>query len=320
MDIRPESKLRPQVTAAIERQTALLGRLVPGADLEHIGATAVPGSLTKGDLDLMVRVPAERFEEALAALESCFERNHPDEWTPSLASFNERPEVELPVGVQLVVAGSIADRAFAEWRDRLRADPELLGRYNELKTRHAGDEYEPYTQAKGELIEAVLWPRGPVLRPADPGDHRDIAALWTQAFYESPEGGRAEPYGVDDVEESAAGGGLLVIEQGVDLAAGVALMRGGEDPGGVSREDEAEVCRLAVAREIRRRGHARRLLDHCHALARERGVEKVVLWSRPEQTAGHALYRSLGYQRLPERDRTNERGEQIVFGLSLREL
>jgi ribosomal protein S18 acetylase RimI-like enzyme/GrpB-like predicted nucleotidyltransferase (UPF0157 family) len=318
MDIRPESELRPQVEAAIERLTPLLGLMLPGAEIEHIGATAVPGSLTKGDLDLMARVPVERFEEALAALDSNFEQDHPEEWTPSLASFNERPAIELPVGVQLVVAGSIADRAFSEWRNRLRADPELLGRYNELKTRHSGDEYEPYTQAKAELIEAALWPEGAALRAATPGDHRDIAALWTQAFFESAS--RDGPYETADAEESAAGGELFVVEEGIELVAVVALLRGDSGAAAIASDAEAEISRLAVEREVQRRGHARRLLDHCHALARERGVEEVVLWSRPEQTAGHALYRSLGYERLPERDRSSERGEQIVFGLSLREL
>ncbi len=317
MDIRPESELRARVAAATERLTALLGHLLPGADVHHIGATAVPGSLTKGDIDLMVRVPAERFEEALAALEGTFEPNHPEVWTPSLASFNERPQAELPVGVQLVVAGGIADRAFAEWRQRLCDDPELLGRYNEFKSRHAGAAYEPYTRAKGELIEAVLWPEGAVLRTATAGDHRDIAALWTEAFFETARSGRDGPYAAGDAKASAASGELLVIENGVELAAVVALLRGGSAVAAIAEDREAEISRLAVARKFQRRGHARRLLDHCHGLARERGVEDVVLWSRPQQTAGHSLYRSLGYRRLPERDRSNERGEQIVFGLRL---
>jgi ribosomal protein S18 acetylase RimI-like enzyme/GrpB-like predicted nucleotidyltransferase (UPF0157 family) len=316
MDIRPESELRPRVGAATERLTALLGVLLPGAEVEHIGATAVPGSLTKGDLDLMVRVPAELYDEALAALDGAFERNHPEEWTPSLASFNERPEAELPAGIQLVAAGSVADRAFAEWRGRLRSDPGLLGRYNDFKTRHAGDDYEAYTQAKGELIEAVLWPSGAALRTATPGDHRDIAALWTQAFFESPNGGRDGPYKTADAEASAAGGELFVIEEGIELAAVVGLLRGNCAAAAIAGHGEVEISRLAVARKFQRRGHARRLLEHCHSLARERGVD-IVLWSRPEQTAGHSLYRSLGYERRPGRDRSNEGGEQIVFGLRL---
>jgi uncharacterized protein len=44
--------------------------MVPEAEIEHIGATSVPGALTKGDVDLLVSVPAERFGAAVAALEA----------------------------------------------------------------------------------------------------------------------------------------------------------------------------------------------------------------------------------------------------------
>ena len=157
----------------------------------------------------------------------------------------------------------------------------------------------------------------PDLRPADPGDHRAIAALWTQAFVDSSDGGRDLPYETQDVEDCAQAGELFVVEKGLDLVAVVGLSRGGEGPGAVSREDELEISRLAVALDFRGGGLARRLLARCHSLARERGVAGIVLWSRPHQSAAHRLYLSLGYERLPERDRTSERGEQIVFGLRL---
>jgi GrpB-like predicted nucleotidyltransferase (UPF0157 family)/ribosomal protein S18 acetylase RimI-like enzyme len=315
--IRPEEELRPVVALAIQRQTDRLGRLLPGAEVDHIGATAVPGALSKGDLDLMIRVPEPAFDDAVAALDSEYQRNHSEEWTPSLASFIEAPEVDLPVGVQLVVAGCIADRAFGGWRDRLRADSRLLADYNGFKTEHADDDYEQYTEAKGRFIERAIRDGVPDLRPAEPGDHRDIVALWTQAFVEPPDSGRDLPYEVQDVEATAQAGELFVIEEGVDLVAVIGLSRVGEGPGAVSRADELEISRLAVALDFRDRGFARRLLAHCHSCARERRVSNIVLWSRPNQSAAHSLYRSFGYVRLPERDRTSERGEQIVFGVRL---
>jgi GrpB-like predicted nucleotidyltransferase (UPF0157 family)/ribosomal protein S18 acetylase RimI-like enzyme len=315
--LRSEEELRATIVVAIERLTGLLRRLLPGAAVDHIGATAVPGSLTKGDLDLMVSVPAEEFDDAVAVLGSEFERSHPEEWTRSLASFNEVPEVELPVGIQLVVAGSIAERVFAGWRDRLRDDAQLLAAYNAFKTDHAGNGYEQYTEAKGRFIERAIRDGVSDLRPAEPGDHRDIVALWTQAFVEPPNSGRDLPYEVQDVEATAQAGELFVIEERVDLVAVIGLSRAGEGPGAVSREDELEISRLAVALYSRGRGFARRLVAHCHSCARERGVSDIVLWSRPNQSAAHSLYRSFGYVRLPERDRTSERGEQIVFGVRL---
>ena len=158
---------------------------------------------------------------------------------------------------------------------------------------------------------------GSNLRPARADDYRDIAALWTDAVCDAARGGRGRPYTSDDVESSAGSGELFVIEEVVDLVAVVALLRGGQGPGAVSVAGEAEISRLAVAAEFKRRGHARRLLAHCHSLARGRGISRIVLWSRPRQGAAHSLYRSLGYQRLPDRDRSNKSGEQIIFGLRL---
>ena len=51
--------------------------------------------------------------------------------------------------------------------------------------------------------------------------------------------------------------------------------------------------------------------------ARGFGAEAIALWSRPYQTAAHALYESLGYRRLPERDEDDREGRRLVFRLDL---
>jgi GrpB-like predicted nucleotidyltransferase (UPF0157 family) len=93
----------------------------------------VPGALTKGDLDLLVRVEGRHFPEAVALLTSAFAINQPEVWSETFASFSEEPAGEIAVGVQLVVAESEDDRLFVEWRERLTSEPELLERYNQLK-------------------------------------------------------------------------------------------------------------------------------------------------------------------------------------------
>jgi GrpB-like predicted nucleotidyltransferase (UPF0157 family) len=82
---------------------------LPGARVEHVGSTAVPGSLTKGDLDICVIVEGGQFERA-----------------------------------SRVPAGSPDERFFAGRRDRLRADPELRARYDELKRRHQDGGMDAY--------------------------------------------------------------------------------------------------------------------------------------------------------------------------------
>ena len=57
--IRPADELRVAVAAAIAGHSARIDAALPGVEIEHVGSTAIPGALTKGDLDLLVRVPAD---------------------------------------------------------------------------------------------------------------------------------------------------------------------------------------------------------------------------------------------------------------------
>jgi GrpB-like predicted nucleotidyltransferase (UPF0157 family) len=156
MELVPEATIREQAAAAFRRHETAIRELLPAAAIEHIGATAVPGSLTKGDVDLLVAVPRDDFDEAKRRLGERYAPHYPEEWDPTRASFTEMPHVELPVGVQLVVAGEAEERVFIAWRERLRAEPELLERYNELKARRTADDYDGYTEAKAAFIEATL--------------------------------------------------------------------------------------------------------------------------------------------------------------------
>ena len=137
--------------------------LVPDADVEHVGATAVPGALTKGDVDVLVRVRETAFQTAIAILARRYAIHQPHNWTPTLASFKVPDTVEREVGIQLVVEGSDADGFFLPFRDALINSPALLAEYNQLKQRLDGLDYEHYTEQKGEFIEGVL--RGLNARP-----------------------------------------------------------------------------------------------------------------------------------------------------------
>jgi len=154
--IKPGAEVLPSVTAACAEHSARIARVVAQAEIEHVGSTAVPGALTKGDLDLLVRVPAERFAAAVAALRGLYAVQQPENWTPTYASFADPGSRDPPVGVQLVVAGSPDDALFAPFRDALIADPALLAQYNALKRGLDGAAYGDYTDAKQAFIERVL--------------------------------------------------------------------------------------------------------------------------------------------------------------------
>jgi GrpB-like predicted nucleotidyltransferase (UPF0157 family) len=151
-----ETEIRPQVTAAFARLELELGSLLPGARIEHVGSTAVPGSLTKGDLDVCAIVPAAEFAAATTRLEGALTVHQSDNWTAALASFIAPPEGEIEIGVQLVVAGSAEEAWFVDWRERLRADPDLRERYDRLKVEHGDGPVDAYRAAKERLILAGL--------------------------------------------------------------------------------------------------------------------------------------------------------------------
>jgi GrpB-like predicted nucleotidyltransferase (UPF0157 family) len=150
-----EKEIRVRVAAIFARRRAELEELLPGARIEHVGSTAVPGSLTKGDLDICMIISGEEFERASRVLAERFEIHQPENWSATLASFTAPSEDGIDVGVQLVPAGSADELHFVGWRDRLRADPELRSRYDELKRRHQDGGMDAYRAAKERLILAL---------------------------------------------------------------------------------------------------------------------------------------------------------------------
>jgi GrpB-like predicted nucleotidyltransferase (UPF0157 family) len=156
MKFRPEEEIRESVGAVFAEHRVAIEKLLPEAEVEHVGATAVPGAWTKGDLDLLVRVPDQHFDSAVTALQRRYAIHQPENWTPKFASFKQEPEGEIPVGVQLVIAGSKDDRLFIAWREQLIAEPHLLNRYNAFKRDQSGADPDQYIEAKAAFIEATI--------------------------------------------------------------------------------------------------------------------------------------------------------------------
>ncbi|RAS07943.1 GrpB-like predicted nucleotidyltransferase (UPF0157 family) [Cupriavidus alkaliphilus] len=136
-----------------------LAAILPAdAVIEHIGATAVSGCLTKGDLDICVQVSKETFAEADRALDALYERNLGSVRTVGFCAFKHN-DPRAPVGIQLVARGDPLD-VFVRFRDCLRADPVLVDHYNALKRRYDGAAMSDYRSAKSAFIEQVLGAAG----------------------------------------------------------------------------------------------------------------------------------------------------------------
>lgn len=150
----PFERVAGPAEAAFTTWAQVLDRLVPGADVQHVGATAVPGSLSKGDLDVCVRVPAERFAAADAALAAQFVRNAETTHSPTYSSFKD-DRATPPLRVQLVVTGAPED-FFVQLRERLAAAPALVAELNTIRKRHDGGNMTAYRAEKSRFYEALL--------------------------------------------------------------------------------------------------------------------------------------------------------------------
>ena len=150
-----ESDIAPQVRRALARVLTKIRSLLPKAEIEHIGATAIPGALTKGDLDVMVRVPPSQFPAAVTQLKTAFSIKQPKNWNGSFASFGDDTGYGLPLGVQLVAKNSESD-FFLFLRDHFIQYPKALKAYNQLKIRHAGKGSQAYWKAKHIFLSAIL--------------------------------------------------------------------------------------------------------------------------------------------------------------------
>lgn len=131
-----------------EKQKNFLKELIHSADIQHVGSTAVPGSITKGDVDIQVRTDKAIFDHVRELLTKHYNPNRKDEiWTDGFASFENYKNPVIPVGVQLTVIDSPYDE-FYKMRDLLIKDEHLLNKYNAIKRQCEGKTYKEYRKLK----------------------------------------------------------------------------------------------------------------------------------------------------------------------------
>jgi GrpB-like predicted nucleotidyltransferase (UPF0157 family) len=147
----PVANIEERVNRTFASLESSILSLLPRARVEHIGATAIPGSLTKGDVDVLVLVSAPAFSDAEATLAAKFARNRNSEVTGLFASFEGVLE-KIDFGIQLTTPEN-TNYNFLQWRDSLLASPDLLAQYNALKQANCHGSMDEYRQAKAEFIE-----------------------------------------------------------------------------------------------------------------------------------------------------------------------
>jgi len=139
--------------AMVEEFGLVARRLVPDAEVHHIGATALPTGLTKGDVDVNIRIDTDGFARAVDVLRRHYEPAQEHNWTPTYASF-KADSYPLPLGIQVTVIGSPDDFLLA-LRDAMRTRPAILDEYTECKRRAAALGPGAYWEAKDAFLRAL---------------------------------------------------------------------------------------------------------------------------------------------------------------------
>jgi GrpB-like predicted nucleotidyltransferase (UPF0157 family) len=157
--LRPSEDFRDAALDILNRQRARLQDLGVGGELVLVGGSSVPGALTRGDVDLHLRVDPVDFAEVVRRLGTVHAVVHPEIWLPSLATFDV---VEaLPTGMAVTPVGSEHDVRFTRTWALLSARPDLVAEYNRVKAPRGGeaadtDDDPGYEERKSAFFDRIL--------------------------------------------------------------------------------------------------------------------------------------------------------------------
>lgn len=144
-----------KVHALFNRAKQDLEKIISDARIEHIGASAIDGAISKGDLDIFLGVEKADFEKTVSLLTSDIYTIKQDTLRTSSLCMLITDAYDYDVAVQVVENGSKFED-FINFRDLLRENPQLLQDYNTIKKQSAHMNMDDYREAKNKFISDVL--------------------------------------------------------------------------------------------------------------------------------------------------------------------
>ncbi|ETR94876.1 GrpB family protein [Acinetobacter lactucae] len=128
--------------------------LLPFAKIEHIGSSAIPNAISKGDLDIYIEVIPEQFECAIERLKTLNFIEKPNTLrTHELCMLESLNDDD--VAFQIVVSDSIFT-FFLTFKNKLIESPTLVNEYNQLKLQCNHLDPDQYRTIKADFINRVL--------------------------------------------------------------------------------------------------------------------------------------------------------------------
>ncbi|WP_085524234.1 GrpB family protein [Tuberibacillus sp. Marseille-P3662] len=149
-----EEEYREKAQEVFGKHFKFIKSNLPESQVYHVGSTAVEGSLTKGDVDIQIRVTQEAFSQARAFLMEHYDINKGSDQTSFFCAFEKEDEI-LPLGIQLTVKSSVVDN-FWKVTQYFKENPEYIDLYNQLKRKYQGKDMDDYRKEKADFIEGIL--------------------------------------------------------------------------------------------------------------------------------------------------------------------
>jgi ribosomal protein S18 acetylase RimI-like enzyme len=142
------------------------------------------------------------------------------------------------------------------------------------------------------------------IRGATPGEYAAVGELTEAAYRTDGHLQHGDRYAavLRDAAGRAGSAELLVAVGDGKLVGTVTYCPPGSESRQVAKAGEAEFRMLAVAEDWRGRGIARALVEACEERARSHGIATLVLCTLDSMQGAQALYRSMGFVRVPDRD------------------
>lgn len=151
---KPSAEFLNKANKIFEEQKSRILSVIPNAGIHHIGSTAILDSVTKGDLDINVKVEEKDFTEAVKHLKKLYKINQPENWTSDFASFKDETSLGIDFGAQLVVRDSKSDD-FTKMTEILKKNSDLLKEYNEMKLKYEGKSMNQYRKEKANFFQKL---------------------------------------------------------------------------------------------------------------------------------------------------------------------
>lgn len=153
MQFFPPHQYQPACKQLFEDYKTKIQQLIPFAIVEHIGSSAIPNAISKGDLDIYIEVPSQYFLNSIEQLKMLkFKEKLDTLRTDNLCMLES---LEHDVAFQIVTTDSEFCN-FLIFRDRLRQAPDLVTQYNRLKQNCVGFNQDQYREIKSNFIQQIL--------------------------------------------------------------------------------------------------------------------------------------------------------------------